>query len=1299
MIWFSSFHLQYAMAENRTPIWQCNFDQAIHVGTQLPAIREKKCEWVSGISGRALRLYGNAQFVLPNNIFSSKAGTITFWLRKTGNAPLGDPWPLYVLMNDGKTGPSMVFDKIDVCSARMGEGPAATLPLTQDSDESWHHYAMTWQRGGKIIIYRDGHTPGKGAISTVLDIGEKEFFDNIRFACGQGHPHRYIDIDNINAFDRVIGEDEITQLVHEDRPVICDLDFIQPYQRVMVQTDKQSLVTYGFQALANVQATMSLQTLLINKTIWQERIELNLKKGQKQDIAWTIPFLPGGDVVTLKATLLMGQDNSGPAWAIDMACLPSMSQMSDDLDINGNSDEVIQVDCTSKPDDDFICSAPTDVVENSVGKFRSIGPGRFNWFAYRFKIHHPGQAYRMIIRYPDDMSRTMAFDISDGSGRPPQGAGVMTGGDPLSEQRITQSMRSREVIFWPATENCALFICNWSNDSSAAIAGFTVRHCGPQDMAVDQPLPLPDGLPTREFGTYVEDASMTYFRGGTQKQGAGLAQWKLTVEHLAELMHCTGQNVYYYPISWYSGLLYPNSTDQFGSYTGVRANHIDGSFDIMLNVFEQRGLKFIPSLSLKNNPALYNQTQAPVAKAVAKDPNLAYRYRGENPIGDEILQVNFQGKKRENWLGTMVPGGGRCGPMFNPIHPVVKKVTRQIVADWLEHYSRYPALGGMSFDMATFWTGVPGGESMGYELLFSDYSDYTVNRFSEETGIKVPGQNDDPERYSMRYQFLTSATIVNKWIDWRCLKIHDEVIMPLARMIWETRPDMTVTLTFNGSAKVGSPLWGKKQDWNESLKQCGFDMDMYQNDPRLKVIFLTHTGHMDMSGVGYPQTALPEVMGPLLMNHRAGVIGYWSEYWEEYGNNRYSPANKFWPLNKASITPVRTITEQGMYMLRDGMLALAQSDLCAMLVGGMGVNPLQGHEAEMRRFARAYLALPAVGFEDVAGLADPVRVRQWGHGDDTYVYLVNTEPYPIDVVLNLTTKLATANALDMVSGEQKSLQQADSMIVTVPAYQLVSWKLTGAKVIGGHANVPSQELSLLQEKYQELAFEMKNDSQLGLKLDGVRNRIDNALKEHRLALARALLTTVPISKKFATLPILQWKLVGSFDMSVGDVTVPRPIENDLLQDQPLLRTDYPNPVDEPIKQWEITTDNMAYLGKYYPGVVDVNQYAVPMSLFYAITNLRSDKQQTVTVQFGWDDQGMLWVNNKKIVDEKLGMRRCMGWVPNELTKPIQLKQGDNFIVVKINNGGGPGGFNLSILDEAGNWPKGVESHVPDFVPK
>jgi len=83
------------------------------------------------------------------------------------------------------------------------------------------------------------------------------------------------------------------------------------------------------------------------------------------------------------------------------------------------------------------------------------------------------------------------------------------------------------------------------------------------------------------------------------------------------------------------------------------------------------------------------------------------------------------------------------------------------------------------------------------------------------------------------------------------------------------------------------------------------------------------------------------------------------------------------------------VKPHGRFFLKEFAFCLATMDTTRMLIGAQPLGTA-GRDEVTREFARAYCALPAIGFDDVDGPSDPVTVRWCATKEGLYMYAVNT---------------------------------------------------------------------------------------------------------------------------------------------------------------------------------------------------------------------------------------------------------------------------------------------------------------------
>jgi hypothetical protein len=88
-----------------------------------------------------------------------------------------------------------------------------------------------------------------------------------------------------------------------------------------------------------------------------------------------------------------------------------------------------------------------------------------------------------------------------------------------------------------------------------------------------------------------------------------------------------------------------------------------------------------------------------------------------------------------------------------------------------------------------------------------------------------------------------------------------------------------------------------------------------------------------------------------------------------------------------------------------------------------------------------------------------------------------------------------------------------------------------------------------------------------------------------------------------------------------------------------------------------------------PPPEDTDRYAI----WYAYTEIYSDKEQDLWCAFGSDDYGKAWVEGKLVWASGKGVKP---WAPGQDYRKVHLKQGHNRMLVKLENAGGTTGFSV-----------------------
>jgi hypothetical protein len=1051
----------------------------------LPSGKNKAC-YIPGVFGQAvvISLTSAKTMFLPKGIVNQDSGTIMMWI-KHGEA-LDSMWGMGVLFSklEGSSFPVLLWSQHIyqwIADATGKENNGCHSTHFQPNHHEWVHVTITWDKHkNEQCLYLNGKLDGPYAKVKLNDTRSK-MGGQLYFSVYWGSDKRWYAVDDLRTYSRALKPAEIESIVNKAAPLQVAFARAGGKSRVVTGAGGESADFYATvrtTAKRKTKAKLLLETLDGNdRQLWKDEVKVSLSPRHKPyKLHWKVPIASTNAMAYIKATLL--EQRSAPSWSIKIARLSGDSATIKLPKLSAR--KIVSIDCAANSDTNiFYSSHPTKVVETSFGKYRETAPENFALFCYRFNIRNPQKMHLLRFTYPDDKKRITALDVNDGSGLPPQGAGIQSG----FMSRLTSKMQTQNVFFRPETTNCLLTVCNWgsagNNNGSivrfvgenAALAKFEVYELNWDRLPA---LKLPEaGKKTRTVGMWVEDASQTAYWGTSAKVRNSLDGWLQSSQVMANYMRYIGVNAYQYPAVWYDGNLFPSSAmDAFGCSSLRASEHADGDFDVLLGVLGLNGIRFRPSFYIRSIGALYfqaDENNQDKFKVNMSNNRWNQRYRSDNPGGDDIFQVARNGKHRASAYNAKgVPGATGVGPVFNPLHPAVMKIIKGVMQDWLDLYGDNPATGGLTLDLGATWGGLPQIDSMSFDRLNTGYSDFTISLFEKDTGIKVPCDSASSDRFKVRYDFLTSPAMRDKWIDWRCRQIRDKVVLPLYKMMKKKRKDLTMDIIIGSRKNIGSPLIGASVTWYEAARECGIDVNMYRDISGINII--RHGVSSQNITKCYPVDNLDDSW-PVKNNGRSGVSSITSSYWEMFSHKKdLDPVCKMWPEVKANQMPVRTIIDAGNGILAHTAYAIMKHDINTVYIGGMGNPVTSGHEYCIRDFVRAFRSLPPVYFDDFPGMNDPVRLRAKVADGSSWFYLVNAEPYPISVSLKFSR--TPEGIIDL--GKNKTIKVSSSNLkLTLKPYQLRAFKMNKRiRVVSAKPYIPKEEINELHQRLLSCTAEL-----------------------------------------------------------------------------------------------------------------------------------------------------------------------------------------------------------------------------------
>jgi hypothetical protein len=814
-----------------------------------------------------------------------------------------------------------------------------------------------------------------------------------------------------------------------------------------------------------------------------------------------------------------------------------------------------RIDCTQNyPANTYFSYGDVRIASSEAGKYREAEAKPLSRFGYRFSVKNVGKPHLAVVRYPDDKRRFMC--MMDGTSYDLT-IGTFTG----VKQPLTHKMQEIKKVFWPRWNDCSIVFMTWGNGEPAAVADIQIYELN--ELPALNINKSDENIPARELGLQFEDpCGMTFSMGAYTEQ-----EW---LDRTVSYMHYAGQDLLTYPLVWYHGPLYPSECEPSGFIGGVAApdrkiyarwtSHPADWVDILLKKFEKEGIQFQGALTLLRLGSLMRDMNINLDSIKAGKEtynNILANNQVQASTADWTLEynvVNFEKQTNgtlDGWAYGEKNGPFGKGPMFNPLHPTVQKAILTLFGEIANRYGKSPAFKGISINM---WHAT----ILWYFSLKSGYDDYTIRLFEKETGIQLPVDDKDPERFSKRYQFLTDNHS-EEWIKWRCVKIKD-LFRHVRDTITSVRPDLRLTVTmwtettipgwFGTPDKPSQQIFARKSLF-ELYREGGFDVNMYKDEPGIQIDYsMVPSRDRDAWGTKGADTQLEKTFSfrdhDFLDKRTLDAVGKqdypgsfifdcWVEAWGKYSHSpcapddqqskkmdviwgkpaegirrdisRY-PEDNFWWDSQSRITPH---FQGGNYYLEYYAHSLAELDACRITRGGL--FPDTGHSAMIQEFAKAYRVLPAKKFDTVGTTTDPVAVRSLLLNGKRYFYLVNREYYPVKVSVCFNTD--TSQLVDLKSLEKTKVRK--DWTLTLQPYELRSFEMPpDGKINHFSTTVPAEIIIELSKKLQFAEMEADSlrstNNALPVGTEQLLSDAKIALKEERYAYVRHALDSYPVQK-------------------------------------------------------------------------------------------------------------------------------------------------------------------------------------------
>ena len=669
------------------------------------------------------------------------------------------------------------------------------------------------------------------------------------------------------------------------------------------------------------------------------------------------------------------------------------------------------VDCTEEPrPGEFITGdhlgkvAATKVVQGPAGRCRELAQRNFSHFGYRFRVQRLYVPHLAVVEWPDDAPRRLQVEIMEGTSFwqkamwAVQGYGFVRGTAGvtcLPEHPRTNRMQKLHVLYWPNEFAESVHVMNADGEAPAAAARIRVYE-------------ITNGLPAirladagqRWLGVHTErgphNAAHTFYAGPL---GAKFAHhlnatdypefyrgWYNLTANMIKRMRFSGENLVVMGQFMYQGTLYPSARcpeTAYGlSWAGDALRDYGG---LMGRMLAANGMAFLSGVEYGFTRDLLDQGAYLTPEQIKGGASTVFC------VGDDGHTAR-----------------AHVGQGVNYLHPKVQESLLTVCDELIALNRDNPGWKGLALIASGhFAIGVPAGYPA--DVLKWGYEDFSIDLFQRQTGVRLPVDPRDPERFAKRRSWL-EANAWEKFLQWRCdefsklyLRLRDHVV--------QARPDAQLYVFFGEPYvyhrnQLFARLAGKTED-AEALRAVyrafGVDVPRLKREPGI----VMSPFHFALGGFYLRRGRNPHWNVPAALTRSEPFSDLWGNdgrggAYLHIGFTEYS-----WRLPKGQwlfdfAEPWTCyLWPPGDYFADTWTNMLVRSNPTLIAHTWLDSNMHGGHEHELRQFARAYRSLPNGKYRRLTGEGRDagVWIAQCAWREAQYVYAANVEHMPLDVEL------------------------------------------------------------------------------------------------------------------------------------------------------------------------------------------------------------------------------------------------------------------------------------------------------------
>lgn len=834
------------------------------------------------------------------------------------------------------------------------------------------HYAVTWDKTGAIRVFRNGmpYIPGQVWAPPALFFSADCDLSDVRKIVISHRCNSVID--DLKIYRREVSPEEVYAAYRQASPidVVVPDSVIQPTAEADVVLKVAPGGYYTRPAHGNrpyIKAEGELSLALYSKGIKNKFNTTPLKTFKEKvkigptplTLKFPVGKLPEGNYKLQWKFINSSGMRSQKSIAIEVADFPAGEKATaDDIEFGK---VVFDKKFTSADDKSLLHDGNLRSVNGHYLEAGNKNGNRFGVVIPDLK-NYIQKPMVLEITWPDDKPRMMGLyaylECKGETYRDRLQGGIQAGREiPCSGKMI----KTRYLIY-PQTPSFLFEARTLANNFPAAVAEVKLYAIKGEHLPKLK-INYPKGMEHRRIGNNDEDETLCITMAKDNLRGV--------TERILEYMDYTGQDAFHKPLLRYYFSYFP--------YPGTNGNrkypYIPGGMGYVIDAMHKRGKEFTGIFNLRTIPEVY------YAPALGRNLSKAGMIAKNK---DQCMLNSFFGVK-----GTP-----------NIADPAVREAFVKYVEDLAEDL-RKPNIKAVSF-----WN------TLGWNSLNDGYDDYTVNKFSVETGIKVPDSN--------RYEFLTSEKILPHWSKWRAIQVF-ELIKQVRQALDKINPKLDIYVMKRGN-----------YDWYPYLGT------MLKQLPRTYACdFRRPTNYRLDFHWGRPESDREEKMydfaavRDLYKRKSNQCVSLFYIYYETYTKS-LDRKNYGCYFQSADVKPY------GRYFLKELAFNVAAGDVLELVMGGQPFGSF-GRDAETREFACAFAALPRQSFNTVKNPNHSIVARYLNTKNGTYFYAVSNVWSKSKVTLNWPGK---DEYIDLSTNKK-----LNSKTIELKPYELRSFLIPDKKVV------------------------------------------------------------------------------------------------------------------------------------------------------------------------------------------------------------------------------------------------------------